>query len=242
MISSEVVAGRWWIWWGNPFQGIHADYLRELKSQGLSPSDSGDYKAVLRARRVLELVLVPDEAMNESGNLMAMGLLPHAVYSDQLSDLACVTFDESILKVRPQDWEELYGVHDTEKIRTLIAGLRGLTPGLESIRFVVAPIIQQSTRQLKLIDSVWLVVALYLRQFQPVFIKRWRLTVPESVLSLLADIPPVPKDLQEEFKAWVESQILSVVETWQKQFEIPEIEFENLQDDYAEFDQKNSDA
>lgn len=242
MIRNELIAGRWWSWWGNPFENLHADRLRELRSHDLKESDANDYKAVLRVRRMFDLGLVPDSAMSESAEILVLALLPSEGFSDQFSDLACITFDESILKVRPQDWEELYGVHDTEKIRTLIAGLRGLSTGLESIRFAVAPIILQSARQLKLLDSVKLVLAMYFRQFQPVFMRRWRLTLPEFLLSLLAQIPAVPKDQQDEFRNWVEGQVLTAIAEWQKQFDIPQIDFGNLQEEYAELDQKDSHA
>jgi hypothetical protein len=231
MINDEQIAAHWWRWWTNPCEGLHADKVNWLKSQGVIWSDSADLSLVVKVRRLLNISATPDDCMLSQPDLVLVALIDYMEIKGLHSRLPCMVLEDSILKARPSDWESLYGVHDTELIRDLISSFRGLSPELETIRIQVMNALRDKRAgSISVRQGTQIVLGLFFRQFVPVFYQRWVATMSDHVEACIRLVPPLSReDLIDEFKSWVQEPLEAEVRRYVAGFEIPEIDFSEAQ-------------
>ena len=235
MIEHEYIAAKWWRWWANPFDGLHADRLQQLESQGISAKEQNCYEVVSRVRRMLAVPSVPDELMTSATDKLLCVLLDADVLTERLAGLGCIALNDNILTARSQDWEDMYQVHDSGMIRDLVFSLRSLTPLLETIRLdILAVLPAQLNRPLTVKETVTIVLGLYLREFSLPLYQRWLLTISRQAEATLAQIPRMNKEHVSDFIAWVDARLVGLIEDFKKTHDIPLLDLNDLRDDHAE--------
>lgn len=235
MIEHEHISAKWWRWWANPLEGLHPERLSQIESQGISTKDHHRYDVVSRARRILSVPSIPDDAMIESPEKLLSVLVDTETLSARLAGLGCLVLGDSILTARNQDWEDLYGVKDNEMIRDLVSSLRSLTPVLEIIRLEIlssAPFQQSETPTLQ--QAIHIVLGLYFREFSLPFYARWLLTMSKDTEETLSNIQRINKEQVSEFQQWVDRRLLPLIDDFKCAHEIPLLDINELREDHAE--------
>lgn len=235
MIEHEQIAAKWWRWWANPFEGLHPNRFDQLELHGISPKEQHRYEAVARARRILGISSVPDDAMTESPDKLLTVLIDHETLCAGLAGLGCLALGDSILTARAQDWEDFHAVQDNDMIRDLVFSLRSLTPVLETIRLDIlsSPRLTE-VKALTVQEAVNIVLGLYFREFSLPLYKRWLLGISPDTEATLAGIPRINKEHVEEFHQWVDSRLDSLIDEFNSAQDLPMLDIDDLRDDYAE--------
>ena len=235
MIECEHIAAKWWRWWANPFEGLHLELVAQLESQGISPKDHHRYDVVSRARRILGVPSVPDEAMTESPEKLLLVLIDHQTLCTGLAGLGCLALSDSILTARTQDWEDLHGVTDNDMIRDMVSSLRSLTPVLETIRLeILSSPRLQDTKALTIQQALNIVLGLYFREFSLPLYQRWLLGISRDTEAILSGIQRINKEQVTEFQQWVDKRLIPLIDDFKSTHEIPLLDINELREDYAE--------
>lgn len=224
----------WWLWWTNPLIQMHLDQKKRLIDSS-SDEDSISYEEIEALRSTLRLEMLPEEGIISDPYIGLLSLLEDKHLYESHQKLSAVTFDNTILKLSPVEWDEKFDVKDKDHIRGLITFKRdALNKSTQSIVQSIEQACENWEQEegiLTFSERFKVVAALYLSYHYPCFARRWFLTLSDSVLFVMDRIRDVEDSVLQAFFKTVEPELIHLIQFLQKQYAVSyEPDFETIQE------------
>jgi hypothetical protein len=227
---SNSLSKLWWIWWGNPLNNLHPDNKKIIDPHLRLSKRKYSYDEIGKLRKALNLSIKPEKEIimqNKYGFVSFLDPEENIVYETWLSAL---TFDQRILEMSQTDWEKTYHISNKNQIRTIIQKSRSVP---NSVIPLVNDIVKysnpnNSTNIISIQKRTITILYIFFSFRFPVFAKRWRYSLPESITRVTEHLNLTELLVISEFCDFISSEIDNLIVKINDSQKIPDIDFTSI--------------
>jgi hypothetical protein len=235
-MNESTFKGPWWLWWCNPLMDIHEDHKFYFRPRELDLDKAEGYGKIQSIRNALQLSIIPEFGLINEPFYGLWAFLNSEHCKKIEPRLQALTFDDGILTLNTKDWDLMFGINNSEHVKSLISFKKKIPNTLAAIvsDFVSDSGNWRAGSSLTMFERLLLVGAVFYRNRFPEFFKRWILTQPNSVVKSVDKVcTKHSSESLDNLCNFLELEIKSIINVVLEDFKIDELNFD------SEFDELN---